>query len=205
MKDRIDACLTAAFHDLPVPDGLADRLLGRLAIEGQPRVRRTRRWVLAAAGLATVAAGLLVAIALNTHRESPFSEQLAIEEALRAFSAGFEGTGYLLSERASPADYPFSPMVQCFSGTHWRHLDGFLGHRGVAYELPGPAGVRATLYVIAREDVEGVGLSPAVSPFTTAGCCASAWQDGGRLYVLVVQGDTSMYKQYLRLPRSPIA
>jgi hypothetical protein len=218
MRDHVDARLTAAFQDVPVPEGLAERLLDRLE-SGDPRFvdanaetvplslprtpgqsRRLRRWFLAGAALAT-AAGLLIAIGLNTPRQTPISRECVLEEAIQAFAGGFQGTGFLVSERASPADYPFSPLVRCLPWTRWRHLETFLGRPGVVYELSG----NAALYVVARENVEGIDCAPPMTPFTTAQCCASAWQDGGLLYVLVVRGDPATYKQYLLLPRSPLA
>ena len=81
----------------------------------------------------------------------------------------------------------------------------FEGRRGVVYDLPGPAGTSAALYVIDAEAAEGFDEAPALRPFTTAGCCASSWQEGGLLYVLVVQGDPATYRAYLNLPRVPVA
>ena len=80
-----------------------------------------------------------------------------------------------------------------------------MGHRGVVYDLPGPAGTNAVLYVVDAGALEGFGEAPALNPFTTAGCCASAWQEGGLLYVLVVQGDPATYRAYLNLPHGPVA
>jgi len=90
-------------------------------------------------------------------------------------------------------------------GTRWRPLQGFLGRRGVVYDLPGPAGTSAALYVVDTEGVEGIDPTPALRPFTTAGCCASSWQEGRLLYVLVVQGDPATYRAYLNLPHGPVA
>jgi hypothetical protein len=84
-------------------------------------------------------------------------------------------------------------------------LPDFLGHRGVVYELPGPGGTHAALYVVDCGDIAGISATPAQQPpSTTAGCCASAWQKDGLLYVLVVEGDASLYRGYLT-PRSPVA
>ena len=78
-------------------------------------------------------------------------------------------------------------------GQKWRQLNDFLGYSGVVYNLRDRPH-HVALYVVACDDVQqGIEQSPA-SPrnvFTTAGCCASAWQEGGLLYVLVVEGDPS--------------
>ncbi len=84
-------------------------------------------------------------------------------------------------------------------------MDEFLGCQGVVYELPGRAGVRAALYVVAADDTQWCGDAPAVRPFTTGGYCTSAWQESGLLYVLVVQGDRATYNGYLNLPSEPMA
>lgn len=200
MRDHVDARLTAAMLDVPVPDGLAQRLLERLAAERSG----SRRWLLIGGGLMAAAAGLLLAVSLAAPGEERFSEQSVLDEAIRGFDAAGQPPARLLSEKAAPEAYPVSQMVQCPGGTKWRPLDDFLGRSGVIYDLPGPAGVRTALYVIEQE-ADGWATSPALPPFTTAGYCASAWQEGGLLYVLVVQGDRTAYEDYLNLPRSPVA
>jgi hypothetical protein len=203
MRDSIDACLTQTFRDVPVPEGLAERLLTGLVLK-QPR--RSRRWLLVAGGLVTAAASLLLALWLNMPGEERFSEDVAIGEAIQLFDAGFQGPGLLLAKRPAPVEYPFSQWVLRVHGANWRHLDGFQGCSGVVFDLPGPAGTHAALYVVAREGIEDLSTVPKWHPSsTTAGCCASAWQENGLLYVLVVKGDPSTYEGYLNLPRSPVA
>jgi hypothetical protein len=53
--------------------------------------------------------------------------------------------------------------------------------------------------------LEGFRTSPAPHPFTTAGCCASAWQENGLLYTLVVKGEPASYEAYLNLAVEPVA
>jgi hypothetical protein len=202
MRDSIDACLTQAFRDVAVPDGLAERLLAGLAVK-QPR--HSRRWLLVAGGILTAAASLLLALWLNGPGEERFSQQRALDEAIQSFCAGFQGPGNSLATRPAPAEYPLSQWVVRLHGTSWRHLDGFAGCSGVVYELPGSAGTRAALYVVARKGIEDLDTVPTLDPFSTANCNAAAWQEGELLYVLVVQGDSSTYKSYLNLPRSPVA
>jgi hypothetical protein len=150
------------------------------------------------------AAALFFAVWLAPPGHQRVSEQVVLDEAIRLFGAAVESQGQLLSEAPAPEAYPMSLMVLCPGGTRWRPLGDFLGGGGVIYELPGPAGVRAALYVVEREG-DGLAMTPAVAPFTTAGSCAAAWQEGELLYVLVVQGNTSAYQGYLNLPRSPVA
>ncbi len=206
MRDSFDTRLTAAFHDVPVPPDLPERLLARLVAEQSPSPRLSRRWWLVAGGLVTAAAAsLLVAVWLGIQGQPPISAEYAVGEAIQSFAAGFEQSGYSLSKKPAPSGYPLSQWILPIRGTTWRPLEGFLGRRGVVYNLPGPAGVSAALYVVEQDNVSDIGTEPEQHPFTTAGCCASAWREGGLLYVLVVQGDRATYGRYLNLPRSPLA
>lgn len=214
MKDNFDERLAAAIRDVSVPEGLADRLLQHLqddvfgsssAMPLLSLARWSRRWLLTAGALVTVAAGLLVAVWLGGSKSEELSEQFVLNEAIRSFALIADQSGLLLVENPSPAEYPPSGAVLQVRGTTWRSLDAFLGRRGVVYELPGPAGMTAALYVVSAEAVDGLAEVPAWHPFTTAGCSASAWQEDGLLYVLVVQGDPATYRAYLNLPHEPVA
>ncbi|MEN6449280.1 MAG: hypothetical protein ABFC96_02210 [Thermoguttaceae bacterium] len=197
MRDAFDVRLTAAIRDVPVPDELAKRLLGRLSAE-----RSRRRWLLAGVSLLAAAATVAVAVWLGAPRDGRFSEQVAIDQAIRAFGLPADSHSHLLSKTVPPEAYPISSMVTCPRGTRWRPLDNFLGRKGLIYDLPGA--VRASLYVV-ESGSEAFATMPSLRPFTTAGRCASAWQEGTLLYVLVVQGEAADYEGYLNLPRSPVA
>jgi hypothetical protein len=202
-RDSVDACLTQAFRDVSVPDGLAERLLAGLAVK-QPR--RRRRWLTAVGGALTAAAAILFAIWLNAPADQPLSETDICGIAIQSFDEPSNHPAYSLAKQPAPSSFPFSQHVLCVSQASWRKVDDFLGGQGVAYDLPGPGTVRATLYVVALGNVAGLNGRPARDPACdTAGCCAAAWQEGQLLYVLVVQGDTSTYQGYLNLPRSPVA
>ncbi len=210
MKDNFDEKLTAALHDVPVPEGLADRLLERLKTKNSGRstrtvpVRRSSRFV-PTLSLAATAAVLLIAVWLGMPRGEGISESFVLDEAIRSFDVGVDEPGPLLAEKPAPAGYPFSTAVLQLRGTRWRPLEAFLGRRGVVYDLPGPAGTTASLYVVDAEGLDGFGTAPALHPYTTAGCCASSWQEGGMLYVLVVQGDPATFRAYPNIPHGPVA
>ena len=227
MRDSIDEKLSAVFRNVPVPEGLAPRLLDRLGNEElgtkneeftvlrssflRPRFARfliprlSRRRLIVGGGLLATAAGLLVAVWLGTQKGEYLTEPFVLDEAIQLFDLGGEQPGQLLAEKPAPPDYPFSLAVLQVRGTRWRAFKGFLGQHGVVYDLPGPAGTCAALYVVDAKEVEGFGGAPTLHPFTTAGCCASAWQEGELLYVLVVQGDPATYRAYLNLPQGPVA
>jgi AcrR family transcriptional regulator len=205
MRDALDACLTKAFRDVAVPEGLAERLLAGLAVE-RPRPR-SRRWLLLAGGLAATAAAIVLAVWLGGGRADSISGEVARNEAIRLFEAGLGQPGSALAASA-PAAYPLSSYVQLPPGTTWRRLSDFLRCSCVVYDLPGRPGARAALYVIACDNAVGLGQSPASAKdaFLSASsrCCASVWQENGLLYVLVVEGDQSNYERYLNLPSSPV-
>jgi hypothetical protein len=231
-RDAVDACLTKTFRDVAVPEGLAERLLAGVAVgradipvcrEGrgvlgrqeclphrhESRSRRSRRWLVLGGGLVTAAATVLLAVWLGGPNAPCVSEESARDEAIRLFDTAVGQPGNLLVGGNGPTAYPYSSYVQSLGGTKWRNVNNFLGqYSGVVYDLPGPAGARAALYVVACDDAGGLGQQPASaqSVITTAGsrCCASAWQEGGLLYVLVVEGGQSTYERYLNLPSSPV-
>lgn len=214
--DHTDKLLAAALCDVPMPEGLADRISDRLnkhfagKLGGQDHIsgrklRFPRRWLLVAGGVAATAVGFFLAVWLGMSGGERFSEQYVLDEAIRIFEPQAEQTGTLLAETANPASHPFSSAILQVRGTRWRYAAGFLGERAVVYDLPGSDGTIASLYVVEVGKVEDLGDGPAWHPFTTAGCCASAWREGGLLYVLVVHGDAPAYRAYLNTPEQPVA
>ncbi len=202
MRDRLDEKITAVFHDVSVPDGLADRLLGGLAA-ARHQARR-RRWIVGGL-LSGIAAGLLLAVWSFPPGKPRFSAEYAAGEAIQAFSASAESDGFLPPDRAPPTQYPVSRWVLGGRDADWKPFDNFLGGRGVVYRLAGPARANALLYVVENDQVEDAADLPAAHPFSTAGCCASAWREGGLLYVLVVEGDRADYERFLNRPHGPVA
>jgi hypothetical protein len=257
MRDARDASLTKAFHDVAVPEGLAERLLASLAADNGtdassqvnsgadipacqvppgfsgrqeclphrlsgkeecPSHRFSgrqecvphrpsgglRRWLAVVGGLASAAAIVLAVWLGGTSRV--VTAESAREQAMRLFCERTDQIGHLRAREDAPSEYRFSSYVRSLRGTRWRRLNDFLGCSGVVYELPGPTGTDAVLYVVACKNTKGLGQSPE-SPrdaIMTSGCCASAWQENGLLYVLVVKGNQSNYQQYLELPSSPV-
>jgi hypothetical protein len=230
MKNDWDEKLAVALGDVPVPEGLADRILKALKDQepflqgekvrqdedpaGEPSKSQVRassaspKQVLLGAGLlAALAASLVMAVWLGIYQGEELSESVVLDEAIRSFDPAIESSGSLLGDVPGPADFPFSESVLLVRGTRWHILneDLFGGRSGVVYELPGPGRTRAVLYSVETGPIAGFDNAPALHPFTTAGCSASVWQEGGMLYVLVVQGDPSAYRAYLNLPRDPVA
>jgi hypothetical protein len=224
-----DAVLGAAFRDVAVPDGLAQRLIDRLAaarsetdipaqvseaavaVVEEPiaaPVRKaaagSRRWLLLAAAISSAAAILLAVAWLKTPRTTTYTMAAVLEEATDFFHLETPSPDRQSTAAAPPSDYPFSRDVLRPRQVRWRPIQGFLGRDGIAYDLSGPGNTRATLYVIPRV-VAGLPTQPPTVPRpTTAGCSTAAWQVSGLLYVLVVDGGPAAYRGYLNLPSGPL-
>jgi len=229
---RVDGLLAGCFRDVPVPEGLQQRVLDRLAspqsAESVPgrrqsavseprggerrsvtadarRSRVSRRWLLVAGGALTAAAVLLIAALTNIGQPEEYTEETALREAIEFFNSEDFQPGQLWSDASRSADYPLGRCVRPTPETRWRRISGFLGQEGVAYDMPRPGGVQATLYVVKRT-IKGLPDEPAEIPgLQTGGCSVSAWQDGELLYVLVVKGGSETYLHYLDLPQGPVA
>lgn len=224
---RVDATLVDAFHDVPVPDGLAERILKRLAAarsgpaasgaeapagetpveEPAATCRRTerisRRWLLAGAGaLSTVvAASVLVTVLFPWPEPETYSKSQVWEFSIKFFAGEADVVGQLVRVVPPPSEYPFSPDVLPLPDLRWRRIEGFLGCGGVAYDLTGEGGAAATLYVV-EYSVSGLpSLPPPLNPsYRTGGRSAAAWQSGELLYVLVVHGGPRAYRGFLPAP-----
>jgi len=227
---RIDAELSVAFQDVPVPEGLAQRIIDRLAaaraeqaaarvlheaseapatppaaqLAAQP-THGSRRRLLAAAGLLSTTAALLVAALIYLHTRTTYDEPTVLRDAVDFFSREAAQAGHLLSDRDPPEDHPISRDVRRLPGTRWREISGFLGCQGVAYDLPGPGDtVKATLYVVklSVKDLRNA-APPPLPQRDTGGYCSAAWQNGKLLYVLVVRGGERDYDDCLA-PLGPL-
>lgn len=187
---RLDARLAEVFADVPVPEGLADRILGGIAsrtaaascqseqiadVSGQTpatdaatplspaRKTSRRRWFAAAAVALSVAASVLIAV-VQFQRPVAMSEDDALGRAIDFFvSDTLAEQGTELTEGNEPEDFPFSRHVRFYQGTSFRPIEGFLECDGVAYDMTNHRGVAATLYVVQRRGVVVPGL-PSLPP-----------------------------------------
>jgi len=223
---RVDAELSIAFQDVPVPEGLAQRIIDRLAAaraeQAAARVlyetseapatppaaqptHGSRRRLLAVAGLLSTTAALLVATLVYLHTRTTYDEPTVLRDAVDFFSREAAQPGHLLSDRDPPEDHPISRDVRRLPGTRWREISGFLGCKGLAYDLPGHGDtVKATLYVVklSVKDLKHA-APPPLPQRNTGGYCSAAWQNGRLLYVLVVRGGERDYDDCLA-PLGPL-
>jgi hypothetical protein len=215
MKDHFDERLAALLQDVLVPEGLAQRVLKRLddensGLKHEKRSLARASWtvpsrLMVGSGLLATAAMLLIVFWLNSRSTGPISEQFVLNEAIRLFETIEDQPGSRWTEKAASINYPFSKAILPVRGMRWRPVNGWLSGRGVMYDLPGPVGANAVLYVMNVDSMEDLQEKPAQNPFSTAGCCASAWLEEGLLYILVVKGDAATYRTYLDIPHQPVA
>jgi len=218
---KVDAVLAGAIQDVLVPVGLAERLLAGL---GEPAAkpalaasaacraaatstkfsrRRGQRWALAISIAA--AAILLVTVGWFQRSRVEYSPSSVLEAAVDFFNRDGHDQGNLLSAAATPWGYPASRYVRLTPETRWRKVGTLLKSGGVAYELGGATGPRATLYVI-RQSVPGLPDQPPPRPvYGTARCSSAAWQEGQLLYVLVVVGEAADYQRLVNVSTGPVA
>jgi hypothetical protein len=217
-----DAAIGRVFRDVSAPDGLAERLLARLAEARQARppaaaaevpARRFRRPVVAAGLAATLVAASILLVFLPSLRHRALSLTEIQARVMAQFQAELEQrpAGQLLSSATAPRNFPPSQDLVALAGMRWRELPGLLGGKTIAYDMTTPGGTRATLYVVrlpwGLSSLPG-GPPPTPTPMTQRRSIA-AWKkaspSGDLLYVLAVDGGTSSYRSLLRVARMPVA
>ena len=216
---QCDGLLGAALHDLPIPEGLEERLLDRLraaiptpapAAKVERRTTWTRRALVG--GLATIAAGLLVAW-LGGLLQSPAELTFAAlrEETNTWFDAARRTENWQVLP--APADFAISPKIR-WQPRGWTALPG--KYRGVAFDLS-PGNPRAgnqgagqqdsvgqqnidnpreAVYLfVLRTPVAGLPPAPPREPFSTGGRSVGEWEADGSVYVLAVEGGPDRYRR----------
>jgi hypothetical protein len=212
-----DTAVTKALGDLPVPAGLAQRVVMRLRsaersapVENDVGMQHTRRswWTTAAATALACAAGIGLAIFwFGQSIEDVGPESIA--QLARGWHNREAAESVEIERGRGPADYPLGSYVLPGFVEGWHRLPhAFFSREGVAYRLLTAAGRRATLYVV---DYAGSRLAPrilvsATTPtenlLSTDGQTSASWTDGQRLYVLVVDGDEGDLRSLVRASRS---
>jgi negative regulator of sigma E activity len=221
---RVDASVAEAFGDVPLPDGLAERITARLAAAGNglkppargPKAQQTGveapsaeaakrptrlwpRWVLAGTVAAAVAATVIAAVVVPLRPPQDLDQQAVLDGAREFFMVDRDAEAQPVAEVEPPDAYPTDPDfdVRRFPRIRWRSIRGFLGRQGVAYDLGAPRTPRATLYVV-RCTVPGLpSAAPPQPSSTTRGVAIGAWQRDNLLYVLVVEGEPGIYQRLL--------
>jgi hypothetical protein len=225
---KLDAAIRSAFHDVPVPADLEQRLLANVGASvrnsaaaspgaehgeipatrpaqapvssGGMSRRQLLRW---AAITGSVAAALLVvggvwAIVRALLPEPPQSLDALIQIALRwTDESRLHSWERDLTQAPLQAGYPLDSALRA-PPQRWQRFV-VEGETVVAYDLspPGqPLAAQFTLRTTRPHSVPSVLSSTPLS--NTGGFCIGACQRDGVLYVLVIEGDASRYRQFVR-------
>ena len=156
---QLDARIEAALHEVAVPEALAYRLLNALSqptpalvqdgtsrfvrdpdersqedrLYGSPVDKFRPRWVVAA--MATAAA--LFVLAWFSWPASQYTTDKLLLASQQYYLEDVDiGQGLLLADVKAPRAFVLSSTVVAPPATtRWRNIEGFLGRRGVAYDL----------------------------------------------------------------------
>jgi hypothetical protein len=220
---RLDARLVEAFAAVPVPAGLAARLIAGLQPSAglQPTsvapesVAQPPAQVIALAPaavrhplprrrlLAALAASILLATGLWTVFHSPATP--AAGELTTEAAQWFERlTDDWQPIAQAPANLPL-PAAIVGHPRGWQALAKTPAGRGVVYSLAQGAKSRAVLFVLSARRPGLPGAPPLAPQSATGGLTISAWQSQGLVYVLVVEGDERAYRRFLNPGRQPLA
>jgi hypothetical protein len=219
--ERIDRAVAGAMQDLPVPEGLAERILAgdyaqsstgqspaaqssaagdmceqelltRPTETGNKPRRRSRRLVLSGAFLAMAAS--VMALVLWGMRESLDASDLQAQA--KAFYENDDHSAPFSNGASS-----FAPPVASGTVLGWRPVT-FLSRSGAAFELGRMSGrrrVTGTVYVIPLSSFRGPalsGLPTTPAPLSTSAMTVAVWTDGQDVYVMIVKGDQKAFESF---------
>ena len=193
-----DSAIARAMHDVPVPDGLADRLLAAVQADASTPAHSRLRFLrspLAAVVLAA-AAVLLLALWLAPWRDNLTAVQMA--DICRTRVDELDPEAWRRLDRPV-AEYPLDPIVR-LDVVGYQACSAIKGWPAVVYraELPPDHG-NAYLFVIhTRQGRKLATVPPTVPDSSTGPYCIGVWKSNDCLYVLVVRGTPSDYLRTLR-------
>jgi hypothetical protein len=222
---QLDARVAEAFGSVPIPAGLAARLLtavgraqeaatsiNRLAepVAGLPLALGRRRWMSRRRLVVALAASIVLGAGLwrLTSPANPAGGEVT-SEATR-WCGQLADVWQPLAE--APADLALPPSIVGTTGG-WQAVPKGIARHGVAYRLTQGAGgagarggeARAVLFVLWGKRGGLPPSAPHDPQSSTGGVSIGAWQSQGLVYVLVVEGDQRAYRRFLRPGRQPLA
>jgi hypothetical protein len=215
-----DAALSDALARTPVPDGLQDQLLAavrtaapapgepaaaaardadvRRPAPESPRVR-ARRWATAvAASLLATSAVLALALWFAWPRDTLTAAQV-VDDA-RNWLAHLDTDAWRTS--APPVDtFPLDGTLRA-ELVGWQPCATLPGADSMAYQASIPPDRTAAVLFVVRSRLgrQLPALPPTTPDATTGNLCIGVWKADGFLYVLVVPGRDSNYRQALVTP-----
>ena len=214
---RQDARIVGAIDQVPVPTGLAERILAHLGEHGgavdevleittipgaapghETRGARSRRhWINA---VVAAAATVLVALTISHFLRPAARPSLELVASqwladLNAMNADWQ------SMTSAPASAPFPDGI-VGSATGWCRLNQ---GTATAYRVTHPLSGSAVLFV-SRVPSENLPGSPPTNPQSaTGGQAVGFWKVGSRVYMLVVPGNARNYRAFLHSGPAPLA
>jgi len=228
--EAVDRRLAQALADVPVPEGLAERILGSLlsavpaapAAEAAPRAPEAperaaecqtqcltrgsrlsrRRWVELGAG--ACAAAVLGALAFRFWPRTPrriVPHELA--QMTEAWLRQIQSPAGWSSDVAALPTPLRPPAAVRAAPQRWRRFVTPEGWSSVAIDFAAPGSPRAVLLVVrssARFAVPEMPLPRTRLPLSSAGPAAIAWQKGDLLYVLAVVEDGQRLDDFIVQP-----
>ena len=204
---QIDTDMKATMEDVPVPDGLKQRLAARLEAasgvvpSGAGRRPAARTGWLLGTGAALATTACLSFLIFNSWR--PAGPEYDIEEIQRLTLKFYQLDSlqeHIVKNEPPSDSFPLSEAVVGSTLNGWREIQkGVLDQPGVAYHLAAPDGSQAVVLVVrmSRFKVRDLPYHPQpANAVSTGGVWATAWGEGNLLFVLVIR-DGSNYHDFL--------
>jgi len=204
--EGFDLRLSAALQDVPVPAGLADRILNRLQANAAlseshvampaaaSRLRFTRRKgvLYAAAASLLVATGAWVLYPRD-------AQLIEAADLAKSWSDSFQ-----LQQPTKWRPMSNAPKALAISANSirvpaagWVPVNAIVGATGVAYDVS-IAQAKAIVFVVKMANDPALSsMPPAVPQSTTGGLTIGLWQKGGYRFALVVSGNVAAYRALL--------
>jgi hypothetical protein len=219
--EQFDRGVAAAMHDVPLPEGLRERLLAKLADDVAsvtspevvsvdapgipPSVAPRRRFLMATAGALALAACAMIAVAIRWNdggedwRPGPVAGIAA--QSFDDYASRFEG-----AKTGEAPSYPLSQHVVHDRRPARIDVRDLAGCSGVAYRVQSRQRVPGVLFVLnPRSKLQGFPARPPGSPqANTGGHISACWREGNRLYILAYAGAAKDYRGFLS-PTGPVA
>jgi hypothetical protein len=218
-----DNAIRQAFHEVPVPAGLGERLLAAVSQAAlasasqaatpehqEARAAATvelpgatswrgalrRNWKTHAAALATVAVALTLAVVFHGSRDRlPELSDDFSREVIGWTEEVQQGTW---REDLPAATCPLDPAIRA-KPRRWCQMATAYDPHTLVYDLTPPGRDFAFAFCIpTRGRPSALPTMPPANPFsTTGGVSLGAWQSQGMVYVLTVQGGQNRYQGFI--------
>jgi hypothetical protein len=203
-----DAAICGEMEEIPIPDGLADRINAAVQREltPQPAVTKAaplpspsrRRWLTIAMGSA---AALLIAVSgwywgqRPTELTAERLQQLAAE--MRDVADAQEVAWQDDVSAAPLATHPVDTSLVA-QPWRWRRQATSLDRQAVVYDLSHTRRNMRLVVMQANVASDLTSRAPTTPQSTTGGVCVGLWQRDGLVYALVVEGNEPWYRSVLK-------